>query len=175
MSSLRPIGLESCQTGLRHRCSINSLTVAPQYLSQSTPMSEDCSVFDETDQHEITTGTTVELPTEFVTPVLSPVTDAHMSDYASKVTIPRHHNTLNIIATCDPSSPTSISPLTTLTTIKPSFMTLVGERKPEQVRLERLRWRLASGFFAYFLCGWGDGGKWSKHFFCRTCSYLYLI
>ncbi|KAF8203264.1 hypothetical protein BJ912DRAFT_920416 [Pholiota molesta] len=23
--------------------------------------------------------------------------------------------------------------------------------------LERLRWRLASAFFAYFLCGWGDG------------------
>jgi hypothetical protein len=24
--------------------------------------------------------------------------------------------------------------------------------------LARMRWRLASAFFAYFLCGWGDGG-----------------
>ena len=161
-SLLRPIVLEPCQIGLRRRSSIiNPLTAVPSYLTESPSCAlEDSAIFDpdETDHHEIIT-TPVE---EFVVPVLSPVTDAHMSDYESKITIPRHHNTIRTTATCDVSSPTSTTSPHTPASCKPSFTTLVEESKLEQVNLERLRWRLASGFFAYFVCGWGDGGKLSK-------------
>lgn len=161
-SLLRPVVFESFQTGLRRRSFISSLTVIPQYLPESSSCApEDCAVFDseETDQHGIVT-TLVESATEFVVPVLSPVTDAHMSDYESKITIPRHHHTLIMTATSDSSSPTPTSPQPA--NCKLSFMTLIGENKPVIVKLERLRWRLASGFFAYFICGWGDGSKLFK-------------
>ena len=162
MSSLHPIVLESFQTGLRRRSFNNSLTVVPRYFPESPSCSpEDSAVFDldETDQHEII-STPVESSTEFVVPVISPVIDAHMPDYESKTTIPRHRNTLHMIATCDhcdASSPTSTSPHSS--DRKLSFTAPIGESKPVPVKLERLRWRLASGFFAYFICGWGDGGK----------------
>jgi hypothetical protein len=163
-SLLRPIVLESFQAGLRRRSFINSLTVVPQYLPESPSCApEDSAVFDsdEIDQHEII-NTPLESSANFVMPVLSPVTDAHISDYESKITIPRHHNTLYMIATSDASSPTSTSPYSA-----------IGESKPILVKLERLRWRLASGFFAYFICGWGDGGKLlKKEEFRRTCSFI---
>lgn len=165
MSSLLcPMVLESCQTGLRGRrlSSIDSLTVIPPHFSDGSSALEDGALFDETDRHEMII-TSVESPTELIVPILSPVSDAHMSDYASKITIPRHHhhNTQHTLAACDASLPTSTSPHTTLVNRKPSFMNCV-ENKSEQVKLERIRWRLASGFFAYFLCGWGDGGKLLK-------------
>ena len=163
-SLLRPIVLESFQTGLRRRSFISSLTVVPQYLPESSSCAqEDSAVFDsesdETDQHEIVT-TPVEYSTEFVAPVLSPITDAHMSDYESKVIIPRHHNTLLMIAMSNSPSPTPTSPHPPGR--KFSFTAHIGESKPSLAKLERLRWRLASGFFAYFICGWGDGGKLFK-------------
>ena len=160
-SLLRPIVLESFQTGLRRRSFVNSLAVVPQYLPESSScVPEDSAVFDsDENDHEIIT-TPLESSTEFVVPVLSPVADAHMSDYESKITIPRHHNTLHMIATCDASSPTSTSPHSA--SRKLSFTALIGESKPVVVKLERLRWRLASGFFAYFICGWADGGKLFK-------------
>ena len=169
-SLLRPTVLESCQTGLRRRNSITPLTAIPESFAESpscTP--EDNAVFDsnETDHHQIISNP-VNSSTELVVPFLSPVTDAHMSDYASKITIPRHHNA-RTIATCDASSPTSASSLATPASCKPSF---TAESRPEQVKLEKLRWRLASGFFAYFVCGWGDGGKLSKtQGFRRICSH----
>ena len=166
MSSLRPIVLESFQTGLRRRSFVSSLAVVPQYLPENSSCApEDSAVFDsDENDHEIIT-TPLESSTEFVVPVLSPVTDAHMSDYESKITIPRHHNTLHMIATCDASSPTSTSPTSASphsASRKLSFTALIGESGPVQVKLERLRWRLASGFFAYFICGWADGGKLFK-------------
>jgi hypothetical protein len=136
--------------------------VVPQYLPEGSSCAfEDNAVFDsdEPDQHEIVT-TLVESSTEFVVPVLSPVTDAHKSDYESKITIPRHHNTLHMIAASDSSSPSPIS--SHPADRKLSFTALIRESKPIPVKLERLRWRLASGFFAYFICGWGDGSKFSS-------------
>lgn len=177
-SLLRPIVLESIQTGLRRRSLISSLTVVPQYLPESPSCApEDSAVFDsdETDQYEIKT-IPVEFSTEFVVPVLSPVTDVHMSDYESKITIPRHRNTLHMIATSDTdaSSPTSTLPHSAGR--KLSFAALIGQSKPVLVKLERLRWRLASGFFAYFVCGWADGGKlFKKQEFRRTCSFTSFL
>jgi hypothetical protein len=84
-----------------------------------------------------------------------------MSDYESKIIIPRHHNTLHMLAMSDASSPTSTPPHSAGRKLS-SFTTLIGDSKPVLVKLERLRWRLASGFFAYFICGWGDGGKLFK-------------
>jgi hypothetical protein len=171
---LRPIVIdsESFQTGLRRRSFISSLTVVPQYLPESSSCApEDSAVFDsdETDQCGIVT-TPVESATEFVVPMLSPVTDAHMSDYESKITVPRHHHTLLMIATSDSSSPMPTSPHPA--GCKLSFTALIGESKPVLVKLERLRWRLASDFFAYFICGWGDGSKlFKKQEFRRTCSF----
>ena len=155
-SLLRPVVLESFQSGLRRQSFINSLTVVPQYLRESSSCApEDGAVFDsdETDRHEIVT-IPVESSTNFVVPILSPVNDAYMSDYESKITIPRHNNTLLMIAASYSSSSTPTSPHPA--DRKPSF---IGDSKPV---LERLRWRLASGFFAYFICGWGDGGKLFK-------------
>lgn len=173
-SLLRPIVLESFQTDLRRRSFVSSLTVLPQYFpASSSCVPEDSVVFDsdETDQNEIVT-TPVESLTEFVVPVLSPVTDAHMSDYESKITIPRHHNTLHMIATSDASSPpTSPHPAG----CKLSFTALIGEGKPVLLKSERLRWRLASGFFAYFVCGWADGGKLFKQARISQNMLIHLV
>ena len=175
-SLLRPIVLESFQSGLRRRSFISPLTLVPRYLPEDSSYTpEDSAVFDsdETDQHGIV-STPVESSTEFVVPVLSPVTDAHMSDYESKITIPRHHNTLHMITTSDSSSPTPTSPHPAEG--KLSFTVFTGESKPVLVKLERLRWRLASGFFAYFIFGWGDGGKlFQKQEFRRTCSFTSFL
>ena len=135
---------------------MDPLIVVPRHFSESSYSAPgDTAVFDETDQHEIIT-TRIEPSIEFVIPGLSPAIDAHMSNYSSKITIPRHHNTLQMV-----SSRISTSLHATLASRKP---------KPE-VKLERLRWRLASGFFAYFTCGWGDGGRFPK----KTQNMLLFI
>ncbi|KAJ3507663.1 hypothetical protein NLJ89_g6181 [Agrocybe chaxingu] len=53
-------------------------------------------------------------------------------------------------------TPSSSAPPTAVPSRKASVATLIGETTPDHSKMERLKWRLASGFFAYFLCGWGD-------------------
>lgn len=60
-------------------------------------------------------------------------------------------------------SPSSSIPPTIVEDSKTSIMThSSGEVSANDTsQPDRLKWRLASGFFAYFMCGWGDGGKLS--------------
>ncbi|KAF8971543.1 major facilitator superfamily domain-containing protein [Flammula alnicola] len=48
-------------------------------------------------------------------------------------------------------------PPTALESQKAPFGILSEEVVSNSFKVERLRWRLASGFFAFFMCGWGDG------------------
>lgn len=37
----------------------------------------------------------------------------------------------------------------------------IGSSSAEVPVHERFNWRIASGYFAYFMCGYGDGGEFS--------------
>ncbi|KAF8168311.1 major facilitator superfamily domain-containing protein [Crassisporium funariophilum] len=161
-SLLRPLALESCQNGLRERrrSSIHPLNDVPRLFLNGPSPQEDVAVFDDAEQPECVSANKTDSRPHFIAPTLSTLSHAHMSDYASKVTIPRHQNALPPIDVYDIPTPGSSSPPITLDSRKPSFMTLYEEcdsDHPDNHRIERLRWRLASGYFAYFMCGWGDG------------------
>ena len=95
-------------------------------------------------------------PIPYVVPILTP-SNAHLPAYSTNC----YHNSLSYVDTKVTTSPTASSPGTTL----PSAL---SSRKPSLEDLRRtgaftpsppdlVKRRLASAFFAYFLCGWGDG------------------
>ncbi|KAF9014961.1 major facilitator superfamily domain-containing protein [Cyathus striatus] len=87
--------------------------------------------------------------------VLTAPSSVHMSDYATKITIPRHFNSSPAIDRTEISSPSSATSPTiacnSKTLLSPPASTVSGIPV-----VERVQWRLASGYFAYFMCGWGD-------------------
>jgi len=155
-SLLRPVVLESCQTNLRERrrSSINPLTVVPRLFSSGQSSIQDGSaIMDEDDPPQV-----IQSARSVAVPPLSTLKHAQLPDHASKIMIPRHYGTLPVLNTYDITSPTSSSPPTAFDSRKASLESLSVPTIPDVLTMERLRWRLASGFFAYFLCGWGDGG-----------------
>ena len=87
----------------------------------------------------------------------SPLTSARMPDHSSKVIVPRRieeYYRQDTMDTLVPSTPTPLSKQTTLIDFdpQPTANSLLGER---------FAWRIASGYFAYFLCGYGDGGRFT--------------
>ncbi|KAF7784749.1 hypothetical protein Agabi119p4_914 [Agaricus bisporus var. burnettii] len=102
---------------------------------------------------------------------ISPLSHAHVSDYASKLTVPRHHDSKGKTADYkEPPTPIlgqESTPTTAVSSRKGSYDELIsgttrasaepvdggGTTRP----FERMKWRLAAGFFAFFMCGWGDG------------------
>jgi hypothetical protein len=104
---------------------------------------------------------------------ISPLSHAHVSDYAPKLTVPRHQDSKGKTADYkEPSTPISgpnSTPTTAVNSRKGSYEELTsGTRHASSEptdgggatrRFERMKWRLAAGFFAYFMCGWGDGSK----------------
>ncbi|KAF9535544.1 major facilitator superfamily domain-containing protein [Crepidotus variabilis] len=157
-SFLRPVGFESCQTGLRERrrSSVNAIAAVPRLFS-SAPSSQDQSsaVLDDDEHclHTLASEITVSIPQ------LSTLKLAQLPDHASKITIPRHFKKPPTIDTTvyEVSTPTSSSPPTAFECRKEYFPEVKADSTLDPANMERIRWRLASGFFAYFMCGWGDG------------------
>lgn len=141
--------LESCHSGLRERrrSSINTLSALPRLFT--TPIVEGSAICDED-------SSCSEQPT-----VLPSVKQAHLPDHTSKVYITTDLRPLSTPQTPDADTPFSTVPSTAVPSRKPSMVTLsdgIPRLESHEPKMERLNWRLASGFFAYFMCGWGDGG-----------------
>ncbi|PPQ90444.1 hypothetical protein CVT25_014962 [Psilocybe cyanescens] len=69
--------------------------------------------------------------------------------------LPYTHSTKDVSDAPSPSP--SLPPIVAEDGIASITTHYSGEATANNVILERLRWRLSSGFFAYFMCGWGDG------------------
>ncbi|CAA7264720.1 unnamed protein product [Cyclocybe aegerita] len=151
-SLLRPIALESCQTTLRERrrSSIHPLAAVPRlFLTGPSSSQEECAITDDNDKFDPNDSPA------FVSPTLASLTHAQLPDHASKITILRHFDSPPPTP-YDLCTPSSSAPPTAVPSRKASVTTLIEETTPDYSEMERLKWRLASGFFAYFLCGWGD-------------------
>ena len=111
---------------------------------------------------EILSSTVSKPTTRFDVPPVSPMCNAHMSEYDTTVCVPRHHSYFDY-------SPYSSSPSTAVNSRAPSPTKHLEDDNDEEEDLipeqHRLKWRLASGFFALFLGGWADGGDHSHHSF----------
>lgn len=112
-----------------------------------------------------------------ISPMASQGNMAHVSDYAPKMIVPSHQNSTA------PAGMSSSSPIpgesskatTIVKTVVNGTKGYVEQRgvdvaSPEQFAEmpnfdevektpERKEWRLAAGYFAFFMCGWGDGSK----------------
>jgi len=156
-SLLLPVVLESCSSGLRerHRSSVDTVITIPKLFPANHCHRESSATVDD---HSEPLSSTDNAYSICVAPTLSTPSHVQLPDRASKVNIARHYDSLQAINTSQ-ISPSS-SPLTPMLGTDKTSLNLLsnGEPDPTYMKLERLRWRLASGFFAYFICGWGDGG-----------------
>lgn len=147
---LLPVIVESCQNGLRERrrSSVNPLSaLIPASNAEYFSSREGSAVVDDHEHpgtaSSIHSGPIVISPTETI---------LQLPEVPSKLVSAQHYHAVDAD---QPSSPST----TILESGRLSTSTLPSNVNP---KLERLRWRLASGFFAYFLCGWGDGGTSSR-------------
>ncbi|KAF9480471.1 MFS general substrate transporter [Pholiota conissans] len=150
-SLLLPVVLESCNGGLRERrrSSIHSVVAVPRLFAAS-PL-EGSAVSDEKDHYD-SKRTSAHLSQVFVPPTLSALSHIQLPNN-EKI----NYRSLPAIFVDDISTPSSSLPSTTLPSRKSSTATLSSPQLPVPQNPERLKWRLASAFWAYFLCGWGDG------------------
>lgn len=100
-------------------------------------------------------------PTNLNIPSISPLSHVRMSESATTVTVARHQSLASESRQYSDSSPCSSSPTTAVNSRAPSPIKGINtEYEHDLSRVQdRLKWRLASGFFAVFLGGWADGGK----------------
>ena len=146
VSLLHPV---ACQTSFRERrrSSFNPINSVPRLFS-SKPSCDESALDGDDDQSEGLSPS----PTDS----LSPLAHAQLPDHVSRITIPRHGDKVNTDINAVPSLP-YINPLATTPESPQKSSLSVGYE--DGFTMERIRWRLASGFFAYFLLGWGDGGQ----------------
>lgn len=160
-SLLLPVVLESCTgTGLRERrrSSVNSLAAVPRLVI--TSYQDHKPVFDDNDHSDSSTVTS--LSEDLTPPAVPTLARLRLCDEDSKIDVPQNcHDDLPAVYICEVSSPSSSSPTSTIPSRKSSVTMLPKTSEEEAAKVERLRWRLASAYFAYFLCGWGDGGSHS--------------
>ena len=92
-------------------------------------------------------------------PSIAPLLHARISEYATTVMIARHRPSSLPTETC--YSPFSSSPSTAVNSRAPSPTKefIDDDEEASEVGQDRLKWRLASGFFALFVGGWADGGE----------------
>ena len=168
-SLLQSVTVESCQTTTlrdRRHSSIRPPNFLPRIFSAGDPTHglEESAVADEPstfDPPAITSPLPRSSNHTEVLP-LSPLSDAHMSGYSTNITAPRHHDSRSSLNTYAGTSPTSNSPgfeSPTELSRQSSLHELRDDAVPAHPNLERMKLRLASAFFVYFLCGWGDGGE----------------
>lgn len=93
-------------------------------------------------------------------PTISPLSHVRISNSATTVTVARRQMLDGESRTYSDYSPYSSSPSTAVNSRAPSpSKEIDAECEYKSPRQDRLKWRLASGFFAVFLGGWADGGK----------------
>lgn len=93
-------------------------------------------------------------------PTISPLSHVRMSNSATTVTVARRQLLDGESRPYSDYSPYSSSPSTAVNSRAPSpTKEIDAECEYKFSRQDRLKWRLASGFFAVFLGGWADGGK----------------
>ncbi|KDR84783.1 hypothetical protein GALMADRAFT_131573 [Galerina marginata CBS 339.88] len=159
-SLLRPVVLEPCHGGLRERrrSTVNPLcTLPPVFTTGPTAAQEGSAILDDNEvEVSGTVPSTVNSSSTFIKPNLAALANVQLPDRASNIVLARHCNSSPTAYADDACSPLSSLP-TTPASRKPSIITLTDGVDPDYVKQERLKWRLASGFFAYFMCGWGDG------------------
>ncbi|KAK2462068.1 hypothetical protein APHAL10511_006531 [Amanita phalloides] len=135
----------------RRRSSVYHLNTLPHLFIGATI--DDVAVHDEYHVTDLLDAKSSAIDSVQISPLTIPSipSNAHLPDLATKFTIPRHFDTK--------SSPIDVStPSTPSLSRKPSFTELLhGNDRPSTPELKRLKWRLAAGYFTYFLCGWGDG------------------
>ncbi|KAF8887929.1 major facilitator superfamily domain-containing protein [Gymnopilus junonius] len=100
----------------------------------------------------------LEITSRLDSPAISPLLHARMSDYATTVMISRHQIPSSLPPSESNYSPYSSSPSTAVNSRAPS-PTKEFDRDVDDLVIgqDRLKWRLASGFFALFVGGWADG------------------
>jgi hypothetical protein len=136
--------MKAGETGCQN---IGTMSSNPPLVILTTPRVDDRSrIVEDNALADISTATTPTVtPTSSpqficVVPILTP-TDAYLPALSTNCDHSFSQHADAKLAT----SPTQISPA--VDAIVPPH--------------ERLMWRLASAFFAYFLCGWGDGGQYN--------------
>ena len=95
-------------------------------------------------------------------PTISPLSHVRMSNSATTVTVARRQLLDGKFRPYSDYSPYSSTPATAVNSRAPSPTKEIDaecEYNLNPSRQDRLKWRLASGFFAVFLGGWADGGK----------------
>ena len=93
-------------------------------------------------------------------PTITPLSHVRMSNSATTVTVTRRQSLACESRPYSDYSPYSSSPTTAVNSRAPSpTKEIDAEYEYSLSRQDRLKWRLASGFFAVFLGGWADGGK----------------
>lgn len=191
---------ESCQSSStlrgRRRSSVHPLSAVPRLFFSSQPNTtrqassgqpDENAVVDDIELTPQIPGTLTEgTPGGQVSPQskgsveeISPLRHAHMSDYAPKMTIPKHQDSLRSsidFSSCSATiSPRDSTPPTRRNSRKGSYdneslsnthsLQHYGGAVQDQERFERMKWRLSSGYFAFFMCGWGDGSTYLLFYF----------
>jgi len=107
---------------------------------------------------KLITSTISKRTPRFDIPLVSPLANARMSEYATTVTVARHPSS-SVIQPYSDYSPYTSSPSTAVNSRAPSPTKESDDEEGFIPDHDRLKWRLASGFFACFMGGWADGGK----------------
>lgn len=196
---------ESCQSsGIlrgRRRSSVRSFSAVPRFFSSQSNTTRQASsshldenpIADDIELAPQLSGTLVDgtsggQATSGLSPQpkglgkeISPLRHAHLSDYTSKMTVPKHRPQNSLGAPVDfslCSTPVSGTSTPRMNSRKGSYDDLFsnthslqdyGGMVQDQEKFERMKWRLAAGYFAFFLCGWGDGSA------CLFASTLITI
>lgn len=168
--------------------STTQLTTAP--LESGSDHYNDSAVVDDPEAISCTfdasPGDSINSPMTSITHVL-PLSHAHVSDHASEMIVRKSIAPAGM-SSSPPTLGESSKATITVNTIASSASGYpeplgVGVVPPEQLAEmpdpsevektpERKNWRLAAGYFAFFMCGWGDG---SKSFLNRYLVDLHLL
>lgn len=154
------------------------LTTAP--LESGSDHYNDSAVVDDPEAISCTfdasPGDSINSPVASMAHVLS-LSYAHVSDHASNVIVPRHSKSFAPAGmSSSPPTPGESSKATiTMNTVvsstsgyseplgvdvvPPEQLAELPELSEVEKTPERKNWRLAAGYFAFFMCGWGDGSK----------------
>ena len=97
---------------------------------------------------------------QLVIPTISSLSHVRMSNSATTATVARRQLLDGESRPYSDYSPYSSCPSTAVNSRAPSPTKEIDDDCEYKIsRQDRLKWRLASGFFAVFLGGWADGGK----------------
>ncbi|KAF8971544.1 hypothetical protein BDZ97DRAFT_1753335 [Flammula alnicola] len=106
---------------------------------------------------EVISSTISKRTPHFDLPSISPLSNVRMSEYATTVNVPRHQSSSAFQPYSD-YSPYSSAPPTAVNSRAPSPTKELDDYDEDFIdNHDRLKWRLASGFFACFMGGWADG------------------